>query len=143
MSIGFYDESAFFRVVQGFMVQFGIHGVPKVSSAWKLARMADDPRKQPNRRGTISFANSGPNTRTTQVFINYNTHVQLDQMGFTPFGEVTRGFEVVQKLHAGYGDGPPNGPGPDQRDIERQGNTHLKKRYPELDWIKTAKIVSK
>jgi peptidyl-prolyl cis-trans isomerase A (cyclophilin A) len=143
VSIGYYDDSAFFRVVQGFMVQFGIHGVPKVSSAWKVARMADDPRKQSNRRGTISFANSGPNTRTTQVFINYNTHTQLDDMHFAPFGEVTRGFEVVQKLHAGYGDGPPNGPGPDQRDIERQGNRYLKKRYPELDWIKTAKIVSK
>jgi len=143
VAIGYYDDSAFFRVVQGFMVQFGIHASPKVAAAWKPARIADDPRKQPNRRGTISFANSGPNSRTTQVFINYSSHAQLDQMGFAPFGEVTRGFEVVQKLHSGYGDGPPNGPGPDQRDIERSGSSFLRKQFPELDWIETAKIVSK
>jgi peptidyl-prolyl cis-trans isomerase A (cyclophilin A) len=143
VSIGYYDDSAFFRVVQGFMVQFGIHGVPKVSGAWKPMRIADDPRTQSNRRGTISFANSGPNSRTTQVFINYSNTPQLDSMGFAPFGEVTQGFDVVQKLHGGYGDGPPSGPGPDQRDIERRGNAYLKQRFPELDWIETAKIVSK
>lgn len=141
--LGFYDDVAFFRVVEGFMVQFGLHGAPKVNTAWKVARIADDKRTQSNRKGTISFANSGPNTRTTQVFINFNDNLPLDQMGFAPFGEVTAGMDVVMKLHHGYGDGPPSGPGPDQREIERNGNSYLRRRYPELDWIEKATIVSK
>jgi peptidyl-prolyl cis-trans isomerase A (cyclophilin A) len=141
--LGFYDDVAFFRVVEGFMVQFGLHGAPKVNTKWKVARIADDKRTQPNRKGTISFANSGPNTRTTQVFINFNDNVPLDSMGFAPFGEVTAGMDVVMKLHNGYGDGPPSGPGPDQREIERNGNSYLRRRYPELDWIEKATIVSK
>lgn len=141
VSLGFYDDTAFFRVVDGFMVQFGLHGAPKVNQAWKIARIADDPRTQPNKKGTISFANSGPNSRTTQVFINFNDHATLDSMGFAPFGSVTEGMDVVEKLHKGYGDGPPQGPGPDQREIERKGNDYLKRRYPELDWIKRAQIV--
>lgn len=142
VNVGYFDDTAFFRVVSGFMVQFGIHGVPKVSAAWKSARIADDERTQSNRTGTVSFANSGPNSRTTQVFINFNHNLPLDSMDFAPFGEVTAGMDVVKKLHAGYGDGPPSGPGPDQREIERKGNGYLRQRYPELDWIKTARIVT-
>ena len=141
VSLGYYDDLAFFRVVEGFMVQFGIHGVPKVNKAWKSARIADDQRTQRNAKGTVSFANSGPNSRTTQVFINFNDNPPLDSMGFAPFGEVTSGMDVVMKLHRGYGDGPPQGPGPDQREIERNGNDYLRRRYPELDWIKRAQIV--
>lgn len=141
VKIGFYDDLAFFRVVDGFMVQFGMHANPKVSKAWKPARISDDPRTQSNKKGTISFANSGKNTRTTQVFINFNDNTPLDSMGFAPFGEVVEGMDVVEKLHKGYGDGPPGGSGPDQREIERNGNDYLKRRYPELDYIQTARVL--
>ena len=141
VKIGFYDDLAFFRVVDGFMVQFGMHANPKVSKAWKPARIADDERTQPNEKGTISFANSGKNTRTTQVFINYNDNTPLDGMGFAPFGEVVEGMDVVEKLHDGYGDGPPSGSGPDQREIERNGNEYLKRRFPQLDYIETARVL--
>ncbi len=140
VSIGYFDGLAFFRVVDGFMVQFGLHGVPKVSAAWKTARIADDKRTQSNRKGKVSFANSGPNTRTTQVFINFNDNVALDGMGFSPFGEVIAGMDVVEKLHAGYGDGPPGGSGPEQREIERNGDAYLNQRFPKLDRIERATL---
>jgi len=139
--IGYFDDIAFFRVVDGFMVQFGMHGNPKVTKAWKPARIADDERTQKNKKGTVSFANSGKNTRTTQVFINYNDNTPLDSMGFAPIGEVVEGMDVVESLHDGYGDGPPSGSGPDQREIERNGNEYLKRRFPNLDYIQTAKVV--
>jgi peptidyl-prolyl cis-trans isomerase A (cyclophilin A) len=141
VKLGFYDDVAFFRVVSGFMVQFGMHGHPDVSKAWKPARITDDPRTQRNAKGTISFANSGKNTRTTQVFINFNDNAPLDNMGFAPFGEVVEGMDVVEKLHSGYGDGPPSGSGPDQREIERNGNGYLKRRFPELDYIQSARVL--
>jgi peptidyl-prolyl cis-trans isomerase A (cyclophilin A) len=141
VKVGYFDGVAFFRAVEGFMVQFGMHGQPKVTKAWKPAKIEDDPRKQSNRKGTISFANSGPNTRTTQVFINYNDNTPLDNMGFAPFGEVVEGMDIVESLHKGYGDGPPGGSGPDQRQIERSGNEYLKRDYPKLDYIETARVV--
>jgi peptidyl-prolyl cis-trans isomerase A (cyclophilin A) len=141
VKIGYFDDVAFFRVVDGFMVQFGMHGNPKVTKAWKPARIADDERTQSNKKGTVSFANSGKNTRTTQVFINYNDNMPLDNMGFAPFGEVVEGMDVVENLHDGYGDGPPSGSGPDQREIERNGNEYLKRRFPNLDYIQTAKVM--
>lgn len=142
VAIGFYDGTSFFRVMTGFMAQFGVHGIPKVNDAWKVSRIADDPRTQANRKGRLSFANAGPNTRTTQVFINYNDHASLDTMGFAPFGEVVSGMDVVEKLHAEYGDGPPGGSGPDQHEMERKGADYLARRFPKLDRIESAKLVA-
>ena len=141
VKLGFYDQVAFFRVVDKFMVQFGLHGNPKVASAWKTAPIKDDERTQENKRGTISFANRGPNTRTTQVFINFSDHASLDQMDFAPFGKVIEGMEVVDSFHKEYGDSPPNGSGPRQGEIERQGNPYLQRNFPKLDYLKTASIV--
>lgn len=141
VKLGYFEEIGFFRAIDKFMVQFGIHGNPTVSSAWKTAPIKDDPRTQPNARGTISFANRGPDTRTTQVFINYTDHPQLDQMGFAPFGKVVEGMDVIDSLYTGYGEGAPQGTGPNQRNIEREGNAYLKKRFPKLDWLTKAALV--
>ena len=141
VKLGFFEEVAFFRVVDGFMVQFGLHGNPDVAKAWKTAPIKDDERTQDNKRGTISFANRGPDTRTTQVFINYNDHASLDDMNFAPFGKVIEGMEVVDSLYEEYGDGPPAGSGPNQGKIERTGNPYLKRNFPKLDYLKSASIV--
>src|SRR5438477_3879402 len=101
---GFYDNVRFFRVISGFMVQFGVPGDPKISPAWRVATIKDDAVKQSNRRGFITFATSGPNARTTQVFINFGDNARLDRLGFAPFGEVVAGMDVVEKLFAGYGE---------------------------------------
>ncbi len=137
---GFYDGTCFFRVVSGFMVQFGIHGDAKISSAWRQERIQDDPVKQSNIRGFVSYAMAGPNTRTTQLFINYGDNSRLDQMGFAPLGRVIEGMEVVDKLYAGYGEGAPRGKGPDQGRIQTEGNDYLRKNFPQLDCIKRATI---
>ncbi len=137
----FYDEARFFRVIRGFVAQFGIHGDPKVSAAWMSARIQDDPVTQSNRRGTLTYATAGPNSRTTQLFINYADNSRLDGAGFAPFGRVTEGMDVVDQLHADYGEGPPGGRGPSQGLIQQMGNEYLIKDYPNLDYIKTARIV--
>ena len=137
---GFYDNARFFRVIDGFMVQFGINGDPGIASVWRDANIKDDPVKQSNRRGTITFATAGPNTRTTQVFINFGDNAPLDGQGFSPFGKVVSGMEVVDSLYKGYGEGAPHGNGPDQGRIQQQGNAYLEKDFPELDFIKTATI---
>ena len=138
---GFFDGVRFFRVVSGFMVQFGIHGRPDVSARWKDANIPDDaPGKASNGRGMVSFATSGPGTRTTQVFINFGDNKRLDPMGFTPFAKVIKGMEVVDKLHAGYGEGAPQGRGPAQDRIAAEGNAYLGKDFPRLDFIKQAAI---
>lgn len=141
VQIGYFTDIAFFRAIDGFMVQFGIHGHPDVARAWKPAQIADDPPQQSNRRGTVSFATSGKNSRTTQLFVNYNDNAPLDGMGFAPIGEVVEGMEVVDALYKGYGEGAPKGNGPDQRAIEREGNEYLRKRFPKLDWITSATVV--
>ncbi|HET8895352.1 MAG TPA: peptidylprolyl isomerase [Gaiellaceae bacterium] len=133
----FYDGDEFFRVVKGFVVQFGISPYPKVSSAWQSATIKDDPVKTTNARATITFADGGPNTRTTQVFINLARNSRLDGYGFAPFGRVTSGMNVVDKLYGGYDDAPTN----DQAQIAAQGNAFLKKRFPKLDALLTARIV--
>ena len=138
---GFYDNVRFFRTVKGFMVQFGINGDPAVSKAWQNANIPDDTVKESNRRGFLTFATAGPNTRTTQLFINLVDNTRLDPLGFSPFGQVTRGMEVVDSLYAGYGEGPPGGQGPDQDRIEAEGNVYLEKHYPLLDAVKTARLV--
>jgi peptidyl-prolyl cis-trans isomerase A (cyclophilin A) len=137
---GFYDNARFFRVIDGFMVQFGISGDPNIASVWRDANIKDDPVKQSNRRGTVTFATAGPNTRTTQVFINFGDNAPLDGQGFSPFGKVVSGMEVVDSLYKGYGEGAPHGNGPDQGRIQQQGNAYLEKDFPELDFIKTATI---
>jgi peptidyl-prolyl cis-trans isomerase A (cyclophilin A) len=137
----FFDDAAFFRVVEGFVVQFGISARPDVAKAWENARVIDDPVMEGNKLGTLTFATSGPNTRTTQLFINLADNGNLDSMGFSPFGKVTSGMDVVAKLYGGYGEGAPNGNGPDQGRIQSEGKAYLQKSFPLLDTIKTAVIV--
>jgi peptidyl-prolyl cis-trans isomerase A (cyclophilin A) len=138
----FYDDASFFRVLPGFVVQFGLSANPQISRVWQMANIKDDPVKQSNRPGFITFATAGPNTRTTQVFINLGNNAQLDSMGFAPFGEVTQGMDVVKQLYSGYGEGAPSGRGPDQGSVSSQGKAYLDKNFPKLDSIKTATIVS-
>jgi peptidyl-prolyl cis-trans isomerase A (cyclophilin A) len=139
---GFFDECRFFRVISNFMVQFGINGDPAVAAAWRNARLPVDPVKQSNRRGSITYAMGGsPDTRTTQVFINFRTNANLDGMGFAPFGEVVSGMDVVDKIYSGYGEGAPRGNGPEQGRIQSEGNAYLMKSFPKLDYIKSATIV--
>lgn len=137
---GFYDNTRFFRVIPGFMVQFGINGDPNVAAVWRDANIKDDPVKQSNARGMITFATAGPNTRTTQVFINFDNNAPLDSQGFSPFGKVVSGMEVVDSLYGGYGEGAPNGMGPNQGLIQQQGNAYLEQGFPKLDYIKQATI---
>jgi cyclophilin family peptidyl-prolyl cis-trans isomerase len=137
---GFYDDTRFFRVISGFMVQFGINGDPKVSAPWRSARIKDDPVKQSNKRGTVTFATSGPDSRTSQVFINFADNSGLDSQGFAPFGQVTTGMNVVDALYSGYGEGGPRGRGPDQGRIQGEGNAYLTKDFPNLDYVKKATI---
>jgi len=137
---GFYDNARFFRVVTGFMVQFGIAGDPNVQAKWREATIADDPVKQSNGRGKISFATKGPGSRTSQVFINLVDNSRLDNAGFAPFGEVVSGMEVVDQLYSGYGEGAPGGSGPNQNLIQSQGNAYLEKEFPRLDFVKKAAL---
>jgi peptidyl-prolyl cis-trans isomerase A (cyclophilin A) len=132
---GYYDDSRFFRVVPNFMVQFGINGNPAIQKAWRNANITDDPVTQTNKRGAITFATAGPNTRTTQVFINFRNNAGLDGQGFAPFGEVISGMEVVDKISAAYGERP------DQGRIQSEGNRYLMKEFPKLDAINKATIV--
>ena len=141
VKIGYYSDVAFFRVLAGFMAQAGFHGDPGVSKVWLNARFKDDPVKQKNYPGTVTFATGGPNTRTAQFFINYGDNSYLDDSGFAPFGKVVEGFESVQQLHSGYGEGEPNGKGPGQGKVYRLGNDYLKAEFPELDYITRASIV--
>jgi peptidyl-prolyl cis-trans isomerase A (cyclophilin A) len=137
---GFYDNARFFRVVSGFMVQFGINGDPSISAKWREARIQDDPVKQSNKRGYITFATAGPNTRTTQVFINFGDNAALDGQGFAPFGQVASGMNIVDALYSGYGEGAPRGQGPEQGRVQQEGNAYLMKSFGQLDYIKKATI---
>lgn len=133
---GFFDGTRFFRVVPGFVVQFGLAADPAVSARWHLASIPDDPVLQHNQRGTITFATAGPNTRTTQLFINYGDNTRLDSQGFSPFGRVADGMGVVDKIYAEYGERP------DQGMIEMRGNAYLAAQFPRLDSIAKATIVT-
>ncbi|MBN2800218.1 MAG: peptidylprolyl isomerase [Deltaproteobacteria bacterium] len=138
--IGFFDDVSFFRVIPGFMAQFGVSGYPQVNEAWREARMPDDPVLSGNQRGHLTMAMAGPGTRTTQFFINFKDNTQLDGMGFTSFGEVVEGMEVVDSLYGGYGEGAPRGSGPDQGKLLQRGNPWLKANFPKLDAIQSATV---
>ena len=134
-----YDENRFFRVVPNFMVQFGINGDPAISKWWRNAQIADDPVTQSNKRGMITFATSGVDSRTTQVFISFKDNAFLDPQGFAPFGRVVTGMEVVDRLNGEYAEAPSKGQG--QMMIQTQGNAFLQANFPNLDYIKKASIV--
>jgi peptidyl-prolyl cis-trans isomerase A (cyclophilin A) len=131
---GFYNNAAFFRVVPRFVVQFGLSPNPAYSKVWQEAKFADDPVTHSNKRGTLVFATAGPNTRTTQLFVNTVDNARLDGMGFAPFGEVVEGMENVDKIFPGYGQRP------DQEQIVAQGDAYIKSTFPEMDKIKLAKL---
>jgi peptidyl-prolyl cis-trans isomerase A (cyclophilin A) len=140
---GFFTNVSFYRVLKGSLVQFGAHPDPKVAAAWSRSPISDDPVKQSNTRGRISFAMGGPNTRTTQVFINMRDNSGYDGMGFAPFGEVIEGMEVVDTFYSGYGDvEEQGGPGPSQQRVGREGKAYLDKSFPNLDSILSATVTS-
>jgi peptidyl-prolyl cis-trans isomerase A (cyclophilin A) len=142
VKLGYYNDASFFRVVKGFMVQFGINANPNANRSWRRATFKDDPQaKQSNKRGTVTFATAGPDMRTTQVFINYGDNSRLDSMGFVPFGKVIEGMKVVDALDGTYGDGPPGGRGPQQERIQTEGNSYLHASFPKLDYIKSATLL--
>jgi peptidyl-prolyl cis-trans isomerase A (cyclophilin A) len=137
----YYTDVAFFRVIDGFMAQAGISGDPALNEAWQEKGIPDDPVKQRNARGTVTFAQSSrPGSRTTQFFINLVDNPQLDTMRFAPFGKV-RDMTAVDQLYKGYGEGAPSGSGPNQMQLRRNGNAYLEKEFPNLDYIKSAAIV--
>src|SRR5215471_3916378 len=137
----YYDEARFFRVLPGFIAQFGIHKDFDVHAKWRELVIADDPPKEKNLRGTLSFAQSGPNTRATEVFINLKDNPELDEDRFVPFGKVVEGMEVVDALYSGYGELGPKGKGPDTGRAENEANEYIVPRFPNLDYIKRARIV--
>lgn len=140
---GYFTNVAFFRVIQGFMAQTGIHGDPAVNTEWRQANIADDPVTQHNTRGMVSFATAGPGTRTTQFFINLVDNSRLDGMGFSPFAQVdAASMAVVDRLYAEYGEGAPSGRGPMQARMQREGNTYLRAEFPGLDYIRSARIAN-
>ena len=132
---GFYNDTKFFRVVPGFIVQFGIHGDPNEQKKWRDNNLKDDPVTQSNVRGTLTYATAGPNTRTTQLFINLGDNKFLDSQGFSPFAKVVSGMDVVEKITAEYGEKP------DQGYIQQLGNRYLEANFPKLDSIKKATII--
>ena len=133
---GFYDDVRFFRVISGFMAQFGIHGDPDVAAAWRGHPIPDDPVMQSNTRGFVSYAKGGPNSRTTQIYINYGDNSRLDDMDFSPFGEVVEGMDVVDSIHSDYGDFQPGA------SMQSRGNEYLSADFPDLDFVVRATIVS-
>jgi peptidyl-prolyl cis-trans isomerase A (cyclophilin A) len=137
---GFYDGSRFFRVLPGFVAQFGASGDPAVDRTWLDQRLPDDPRRVPNTAGTLTFASAGPDTRTTQLFFTYKSNESLDRQGFTPIGRVVDGMEVLFRLNGDYGEVPPRGSGPSFGCILSHGNSYLASRYPRLDSIQSLRI---
>ncbi|MCA9737703.1 MAG: peptidylprolyl isomerase [Gemmatimonadetes bacterium] len=138
---GYYDDTRVYRVVDGFVAEFGVHGNGTVTRIWHRFPILDDPVVESNTRGRMSFAASGPNSRTVQVFVNLRDNASLDARGFAPFAEVVEGLDVVSRFHAGYGDGPPRGSGPYQAQAVIQGNAYLDAEFPDLTRIESARLV--
>ena len=136
----FFDNESFFRVLKGFVAQFGISAYPPVNAVWEKATIKDDPVTQSNKKYFLTFATAGPNTRTTQLFINLADNPRLDGMGFAAFGQVTDGMNVIDTLYADYGEGAPGGSGPNQDEIQKQGKPYLDKNFPKLDYVKTTTL---
>ena len=132
---GFFDENRFFRVVPGFIAQFGINDEKTVNQRWDDMPLPDDSAKQSNARGTVVFTNQGPNTRSHQMFVNLGDNKRLDAQGFTPFGRVVSGMDVVDSIYSGYGERPV------QQLIQTLGNSYLARMFPKLDYIKSARVV--
>ena len=141
----FYNETKFHRVLKGFVAQFGVNKDPKIQALWRQLKIADDPVKEKNVRGTVTFAARGPSTRTTQLFINLKDNskddMDLDKMGFAPIGKVIEGMDIADKLSFLYGDHPPNGSGPDPKRMELEANGYMDRAFPRMDFIKTITIV--
>jgi peptidyl-prolyl cis-trans isomerase A (cyclophilin A) len=133
---GYFTDASFFRVVPGFVVQFGLSANPELNKVWSKAAIKDDAVTQSNHLGYLTFATAGANTRTTQLFISLADNTRLDSMGFAPFGQVTTGMDAVQKIYSGYGESP------DQAAITAEGKTYLDKNFPKLDHIISATITS-
>lgn len=143
VKIGYFRNIAFFRVIEGFMAQFGMHGDPIIGQKWSAANIQDDPVVKSNQRGYISFAKTNmPHSRSVQFFINYKDNGSLDSYGFSPFGQVIEGMEVVDSVYKGYGEGAPSGRGPSQGRIRAEGNGYLKRDFPKLDYIKKATLLN-
>jgi peptidyl-prolyl cis-trans isomerase A (cyclophilin A) len=137
---GFYDSTAFFRVLPGYIAQFGISGNPAIAASWQFRLFPDDTaRHQSNLRGRLTFANAGPQSRSTQLFINLRNNPNLDQ-SYAPIGEIVEGIGVIDQLYSGYGEGPPAGTAPNQGRIFNEGTPYLKRDYPNLDYIVSARI---
>ncbi|MDT8340993.1 MAG: peptidylprolyl isomerase [Longimicrobiales bacterium] len=139
---GYYDDTRVYRVVAGFMAQFGVHGDPVLGYQWRNSVIPDDPVVESNTRGRVSFARSGANSRINEVFINLRDNPSLDAEGFSPIGEVVEGMAVVDAFHAGYGDGPPRGDGPYQAQARAQGNAYLDTEFPELTRIERVTVTT-
>ncbi len=138
---GYFKDIRFFRVLPGFMAQFGLSGNPALNAKMDSLRIPDDPVTQSNKRGMVTFATAGPDTRSSQFFINYKDNASLDSQGFAPFGKVVDGMKAVDAMYSGYGEGAPNGLGPSQDSIRTKGNEYLRRAFPKLDYIKSATIV--
>jgi len=139
---GFFTDASFFRVIPGFIAQFGLPANPRIAAVWQNANILDDRVMQSNKKGTITFATAGPNTRTTQLFLNLGDNTPLDGQGFAPFGTIAEGMDVVVNLYSGYGeDSSMGGRGPRQDLVQSQGKAYLDKNFPQLDSIKSATVI--
>jgi peptidyl-prolyl cis-trans isomerase A (cyclophilin A) len=137
----YFDQGRFFRVVPGFVAQFGVHRDFKVHDVWREFFIVDDPPKQKNARGTLAYAKSGPNTRATEIFINLADNRALDDENFVPFAKVVEGMDVVDRFYAGYGEMRPQGKNIDPTRVEGEANEYLVQRFPRLDYIKKTTFV--
>jgi peptidyl-prolyl cis-trans isomerase A (cyclophilin A) len=147
VKVGYFTDLAFFRVIGGFMAQFGMHGNPSINRVWKESTISDDPVRESNRRGYITFAQTNaPDSRSTQLFVNYGNNKNLDSMRFAPIGQVIEepgmggGMSVIDQLYSEYGEGAPRGRGPSQGTMGRSGNAYLKAEFPNLDYIESARV---
>lgn len=141
VKIGFFDDAAFFRAIKNFIIQFGVHADPDINELWSEMTLRDESAKLSNERGTISFAQSGPRTRTTQLFINLQDNAVLDESGFVPVARVVEGMESVDSIYTGYGEMYPKGQGPRHQLLNLQGNAYLELHFPELDYINEVSLL--